>query len=72
MEILAGLDDLEAVWDKLASLPLTGLSAGQALAVLDRLETQRRRQPALEHALLQHLQAQATAKVRDRFWLSCL
>jgi hypothetical protein len=61
MEMLAVLDDLEAVWDKLASLPLTGLSAGQVLAVLDRLETQRRRQPALEHALLNHLQAQATA-----------
>ena len=61
MEMLAVLDDLEAGWDKLASLPVAALNAGQVLAVLDRLETQRRRQPALEHALLNHLQAQATA-----------
>ena len=62
MEMLTALDDLEAAWDKLASLPLTTLSAGQVLTVLDRLETQRRRQPAVEHTLLNHLQAQATAK----------
>jgi hypothetical protein len=62
MEMLTALDDLEAAWDKLASVPLTTLSAGQVLAVLDRLETQRRRQPAIEHTLLNHLQAQATAK----------
>ena len=46
MEILAALDDLEALWDKLASLKVDALSAGQALAVLDRLEVHRRRQPA--------------------------
>jgi hypothetical protein len=62
MEMLAALDDLEAAWDKLASLPFTTLSPGQVLAVLDRLETQRRRQPAVEHTLINHLQAQATAK----------
>ena len=62
MEMLTALDDLEAAWDKLASLPLTTLSAGQVLTVLYRLETQRRRQPAVEHTLLNHLQAQATAK----------
>jgi hypothetical protein len=62
MEMLTALDDLESAWDKLASLPLTTVSAGQVLAVLDRLETQRRRQPAVEHALLNHLQVQATTK----------
>jgi len=62
MEMLAALDDLEAAWDKLAALPLKALSAGQVLAVLDRLEIQRRRQPAVEHTLINHLQAQATAK----------
>ncbi|MCB1289849.1 MAG: HNH endonuclease [Mycobacterium sp.] len=62
MEILAALDDLEALWDKLASLKIDALSAGQALAVLDRLEVHRRRQPALEHSLITHLQSQATAK----------
>jgi uncharacterized protein (TIGR00255 family) len=39
MEMLAVLDDLEAVWDKLASLPVAALNPGQVLAVLDRLET---------------------------------
>ena len=34
MEILAALDDLEAFWDKLASLKVDALSAGQVLAVL--------------------------------------
>jgi hypothetical protein len=77
MEMLAALDDLEAAWDKLASVPLTTLSAGQVLAVLDRLETQRRRQPAIEHTLLNQLQAQATAKDMGaksapggRYWLN--
>jgi hypothetical protein len=62
MEILATLDELEAVWDKLASLPVHDLDAPQVLAVLDRLERQRRRQPAVEHALITHLQCRATAK----------
>ena len=61
MEMLAVLDDLEAVWDKLASLPIHALGPSQILAVLDRLETQRRRQPAVEHALIVHMQSQATA-----------
>lgn len=61
MEMASVLDDLEAVWDKLASLPVTALDAGQVLTVLDRLETQRRRQPALEHALINHLQSRASA-----------
>ena len=62
MEILSTLDELEAVWDKLASLPLHELRAPQVLAVLDRLERHRRRQPAVEHALITHLQSQASAK----------
>lgn len=62
MGLLAVLDELEAVWDKLASLPVEGLTAPQALTVLDRLERHRRRQPAFEHALVTQLQSQATAK----------
>ena len=62
MGMLTALDDLEQAWDKLASLPVEALSAGQALAVLDRLERHRRRAPAFEHALVNHLQSQATAK----------
>ncbi len=73
MEILAALDDLEALWDKLASLSVDALSAGQALTVLDRLEVHRRRQPSLEHALITHLQSQATAKdMGAKSWRSVL
>ena len=56
------LDELDAVWDKLASLPIQSLAAPQVLAVLDRLESHRRRQPVIEHALITHLQVQATPK----------
>ena len=62
MEMLAALDELEAAWNKLASLPVDALGAGQVPAVLDRPETHRRRQPTAEHALLNHLQSRATAK----------
>jgi hypothetical protein len=60
--VTAALDDLEVAWDKLASLPVQALGAAQALEVLHRLEIHRRRQPAIEHALLVELQSQATAK----------
>ena len=60
--VMSTLDELDAVWDKLASLPVQALSAAQVLAVLDRLEIQRRRQPAVEHALINHGQSQATPK----------
>jgi len=60
--VMAAVDAVEAAWDKLASLPVHALGAGQVLAVLNRLEIHRRRQPATEHALLCHLQSQATPK----------
>lgn len=60
--VMAALDELEVAWDKFASLPVHALGAIQVLEVLDRLETHRRRQPAAEHALVVHLQSQATAR----------
>ena len=59
--VMTALDELDAVWDKLASLPVHALDAPQVLASLDRLEIHRRRQPSVEHALITHLQDQATA-----------
>jgi hypothetical protein len=59
--VMTALDELDAAWDKLASLPVGALIAPQALAALGRLETHRRRQPAFEHALITHVQSQATA-----------
>ena len=60
--LISALNDLDAVWDKLTSLPVQSLAAPQVLAVLDRLEIHRRRQPVIEHALITHLQSQATPK----------
>lgn len=57
----AALDELDAAWDKLVSIPIRGLDAPQALCALDRLETHRRRQPVVEHALITQVQSQATA-----------
>jgi hypothetical protein len=59
--VVIALEQLDAAWDKLASLPIGALGAPQALAVLARLETHRRRQPTLEHALITHAQSQSTA-----------
>jgi hypothetical protein len=60
--VITALEELDAAWGKLASLPLEALGAAQVLEVLDRLEMHRRRQPVVEHALLNHLQSQATAR----------
>ncbi|MCB0923285.1 MAG: HNH endonuclease [Mycobacterium sp.] len=60
--VITALDECDAAWDKLASLPVSALGAGRVLAVLERLELYRRRQPVVEHALINHLQSQATAK----------
>ncbi len=60
--MMAALDDLDAAWDKLASLPVHPLGPGASLGVLDRLETHRRRQPAFENALLVHLQTECAAR----------
>ena len=57
----SALDDLDAAWARLASLPVQALAAPHALTVLGRLETHRRRQPAVEHALITVLQSQSTA-----------
>ncbi len=61
--VLAWLDELDAVWDKLPSLPIAGLEAPQVLSVLHRLERHRRRQPAREHALLTQMQAESTPRL---------
>ena len=60
--MMAALDELDAAWDKLACLPVHSLGPGATLDVLDRLETHRRRQPAMENDLLIHLQASVEAK----------
>ena len=51
-EVAAALDSLDAAFDELAALPLDALTDSERLAVQDRLETHRRRQPAVEHRLI--------------------
>ena len=60
--VMDALDDLYVAWDKLASLPVHALGPGHVLNVLNRLEVHRRRQPAVENALLAHVQTQCSAK----------
>ncbi len=61
--VMVVLDELDAVWEKLASLSIAALDAPQILSVLHRLERHRRRQPAREHALLTQLQAESTPRL---------
>ncbi len=51
-EVTAALDSLDAAFDTLAAQPLDALTDPERLAVQDRLETHRRRQPAVEHRLI--------------------
>ena len=57
--IIAGLDALDAAFDKLAAADVDTLTHPELLAVLDHLETHRRRQPAVEHRLIARLAAEA-------------
>lgn len=71
--VLTALDDLDAVWAKLAGLSIQALTGPDALAVLERLEIARRRLPAVEHALITHLQSQCTPKdLGAKSWRSVL
>ena len=60
--VMDAVDDLNVAWDKFASLPVHMLGPRQVLEVLNRLEVHRRRQPAVENALLAHVQTQCAAK----------
>ena len=52
---------VDAAWERLAGCKFDALVTGERLALLERLEVQRRRQPAAEHELVNQLRAQATA-----------
>ena len=59
-EVVAAFDALDAAWERLAGCKFDALVTGERLALLERLEVQRRRQPAAEHELVNQLRAQAT------------
>ena len=58
-EVTVVLGELDALFDKLAAVDIDTLTHPELLAVLDRLETHRRRQPAVEHRLIARLAAEA-------------
>ena len=59
-EVTVVLGELDAAFDKLAAVDLDTLTHPELLAVLDHLETHRRRQPAVEHKLIARLAAEAS------------
>src|SRR6202034_3944447 len=60
-EIVEVLDALEAGYKRALDLTFDVLTTPERLAVLERLERMRRGQPAIEHALINQLAAQADA-----------
>ena len=59
-EVVAAFDALDAAWERLAGLKFDALVTGERLALLERLEVHRRRQPAVEHELVNQVREQAT------------
>src|ERR1700712_1178551 len=60
-EVVAVLDALEAAYKRALDLTFDVLTTPERLAVLERFEGFRRQQPAIEHALINQLSAQADA-----------
>ncbi len=58
--VFAILDELEGAFDKLASLPLDGLSPQELLTVLARREALAWRQPVVDHAIIARLSAECS------------
>src|SRR5215469_6748000 len=60
--ITAAFDALDAAVDGMAELKFDALTTREWLALLERCERVRRRLPAVEHPLINHLARQATAE----------
>ncbi len=60
--MVAALDAMEAAFDKLASLSFDGLTGREMVAVLARREVLARRQPVVDHRLINRLAAECTPK----------
>src|ERR1700758_3215520 len=58
--VTAAFDVLDAAVDGVAALDVDALSTREWLALLERTEKLRRRLPAIEHPLINHLARQAT------------
>lgn len=58
--VFAALDEIEAAHEKLAALPLDGLSSRELLMVLERRERLAWRQPVVDHALIARLSVECS------------
>src|ERR1700748_2999651 len=58
-EIVEVLDALDAGYKRALDLTFDGLTTPERLAILEKFEVLRRQQPAVEHALINQLAAQA-------------
>lgn len=71
--VIAAFDRLAAAVDEVLSLPLHVLVVPELLAMLERLEIQRRRQPAVEHKLVQQLRSRTSpGELGGRNWSQVL
>ena len=60
--MVAAVAEVEAAWERLAAVAVDGMGVPQVLEALERLEAHRRRQPAVEHALIGRLQSLGSAR----------
>lgn len=60
--VVAALDAMEAAFDKLVSLSFDGLTSREMVALLARREILARRQPVVDHALINRLAAETSPK----------
>ena len=68
-EALVRLAELDAEYEELLAAAVPGLRTSERLAVLDRLEARRRRQPVIEHTILSRLVAETSpAELGAKSW----
>jgi len=71
--ITAAFDRFDAAVDEIAALSFDALTTPELLGLLERLEVDRRRQPAIEHQILDQLRSQTTpAEVGGKNWSDVL
>src|SRR6185503_6022193 len=72
-KVVAAFDRLAAVVDEVMTLSLDALTTPELLAMLERLEVHRCRQPAVEHRLLQQLRGRTSpGELGARNWSQVL
>ena len=71
--VIAAFDRLAAAADEVLAVSYEGLTVPELLGLMERLEIQRRRQPAVEHRLLHQLRSRISPKeIGGRNWSQVL